>query len=134
MSSDDYRSDLWILDLFGEDQGYFDPCPFKGLDIGENGLAEDWLKWRRIYVNPPYSEPHKWVDKALESLFEANMRDQEITIVMLLKHDSSTRWFRKLHEAGSHFLLISERLSYQTGKTANFPSVLAIISNKGDVQ
>jgi len=62
------------------------------------------------------------------------MRDQEITIVMLLKHDSSTRWFRKLHEAGSHFLLISERLSYQTGKTANFPSVLAIISNKGDVQ
>ena len=55
MSSDDYRSDLWILDLFGEDRGYFDPCPFRGLDIGENGLAENWLEWRRIYVNPPRS-------------------------------------------------------------------------------
>lgn len=134
MSSDDYRSDLWILDLFGKDQGYFDPCPYKALDAGKNGLAVDWVLFGRIYVNPPYSEPHKWVDKALETLLEANMRNREITIVMLLKHDSSTRWFRKLHEAGAHFLLISERLSYQTGKTANFPSVIAILTNAGDLQ
>ena len=133
MSSDDYRSDLWILDLFGEDRGYADPCPFRGKDWGYDGLTEDWVNWRRVYVNPPYSEPHKWVDKAIETLFEANMKNREITIVMLLKHDSSTRWFRKLHEAGSHFLLISERLSYQTGKTANFPSILAILTNVGDV-
>jgi hypothetical protein len=134
MSSDDYRSDLWILDLFGEDQGYFDPCPFKAKDQGIDGLSEDWSNARKIYVNPPYSEPHKWIDKALQTLFDANMRNQEITIVMLLKHDSSTRWFRKLHEAGAHFLLVSERLSYQTGKPANFPSIIAILSNVGEVQ
>tara|TARA_R100000329_G_C7617631_1_gene219419 strand:- start:1044 stop:1469 length:426 start_codon:yes stop_codon:yes gene_type:complete len=128
LSSDDYPSDLWLLEMF---RGWFDPCPLEGKEdvMYRDGLSIDWWNQRHVYVNPPYSEPHKWVDKALDELLIANMNGKPYTCVMLLKHDSSTRWFRRLHEAGAHLMLISERLSFQTGRPCAFPSLLAVISN-----
>ena len=127
LSSDDYPSDEWILEMF---KGWFDPCPLVPKDeLVSNGLNIDWWNKRHIYVNPPYSEPHLWVEKALMELFKANMEGKPYTCVMLLKHDSSTRWFRALHEAGAHLMLISERLSFQRGSPAAFPSLMVVISN-----
>ena len=59
MSSDDYPSDLWILEMF---KGWYDPCPLllKEDVLHRNGLATEWWNQRHIYVNPPYSEPHLW--------------------------------------------------------------------------
>jgi hypothetical protein len=122
LSNDDYRTDQWILDMFPAHQ-WFDPCPLLGLNQGRDGLAIEWPS--HVFVNPPYSEPHKWVNKALDELKNGSQ-----VIVMLLKHDSSTRWFRSLHEAGAQFLLVSGRLKHQTGKSANFPSVLAVLTSK----
>tara|TARA_Y100000361_G_scaffold75641_1_gene66912 strand:- start:1469 stop:1894 length:426 start_codon:yes stop_codon:yes gene_type:complete len=131
LSSDDYPSDLWILEMF---KGWYDPCPLlpKEDALMRNGLKTDWWNQRHIYVNPPYSEPHLWVEKALNELFKANMEGKRYTCVMLLKHDSSTRWFRALHEAGAHMMLISERLSFQTGRPCAFPSLMAVISNASE--
>ena len=127
LGSDDFPSDEWILEMF---KGWFDPCPLVPKDeLVANGLNSVWWKHRHVYVNPPYSEPHLWVDKALEELFQANMAGKPFTCVLLLKHDSSTRWFRALHEAGAHMMLISERLSFQTGKPCAFPSLMAVLSN-----
>lgn len=128
LSSDDYPSDGWILHMF---KGWFDPCPLGALDNEDepDGIDIDWWNKGHVYVNPPYSEPHVWVEKALNELFEANMNGKAFTCVMLLKHDSSTRWFRALHQAGAHFLLVSERLNFQTGKPCAFPSLMAVLSN-----
>ena len=128
LSNDDYPSDEWLLEMF---KGWFDPCPLEGKEdvMYRDGLSIEWWNKRHIYVNPPYSEPHKWVDKALDELLIANMNGKQYTCVLLLKHDSSTRWFRRLHEAGAHMMLISERLSFQTGKPCAFPSLMAVISN-----
>jgi len=43
---------------------------------------------------------------------------------MLLKHDSSTEWYRLIHESGGYILMINKRLKHQTGKVAPFPSIL----------
>jgi hypothetical protein len=122
VGSDNYRTDEWILDLF---QDWFDPCPFnpnfdpiKHVD----GLKIEWED--RTFVNPPYSNPLPWVKKAIKE------HDKGKTIVMLLKHDSSTRWYQLLHMQGSQFLMFNRRLKYQTGRSANFPSVLAILSKR----
>jgi len=130
LSSNDYPTDSWILDIFSPAL-WFDPCPLGALNNPSkpDGLEVRWWNKRRIYCNPPYSEPHLWVDKALNELFEANMNGRKYTCVMLLKHDSSTQWFRKLHEAGAYFLLVSGRLSFQTGTPCAFPSLIAVISN-----
>ena len=41
--------------------------------------------------------------------------------------DTSTKWFKELQEAGAHFLWINGRLKHNTGKPANFPSMIAIL-------
>ena len=69
---------------------WFDPCP---LDENPkfNGLEVSW--GHRTYVNPPYSNPLPWVEKAIEESKKGK------TIIMLLNVDTSTKWFAKLNEA-----------------------------------
>ena len=62
-----------------------------------------------------------WVEKAIAENKKGKV------VVLLVKHDSSTKWYAKLHEAGAHFLPISGRLSF-SGKAAPFPSVLVVLS------
>jgi len=124
---DTYKTDQWILDLVGP---HYDPCPanadFDPL-LHEDGLAVSWVDQSlphngKVFVNPPYSKPKPWVKKAInESL-------QGCTVVMLLKHDTSTRWYGLLHEAGAHFLYCAKRLKHSTKTGSSFPSMLAILT------
>lgn len=57
----------------------------------ENALKEHWyLRGKRCWCNPPYSDPWPWVYKAHQ---EAKMG---ALTVMLLPGDSSTAWFQYL--------------------------------------
>ena len=117
--SDNYATDKQIMTLFDD---WFDPCP-----LDENpsidGLKIEWHN--KTYVNPPYSKPLPWVLKAIEESKKGK------TVVMLLRMDTSTKWFKELQESGAMFLWINGRLRFNTGKPANFPSMLAILTPKG---
>lgn len=116
-ANDEYASPSWIKDgLFA---GWFDPCPMtKGL-VNFDGLTSAWKD--KTFVNPPYSKPLPWVQKAIAE----NKKGK--TIVLLIKHDSSTEWFRLLHEAGAEFLMVNGRLHFNSGDAAPFPSVLVML-------
>ena len=119
MANDNYPTDIALLELF---EGWYDPC-----HLNENELRKvDGLgAWKdKTYVNPPYSNPLPWVKNAIKE----NKKGK--TIVMLLKMDTSTKWFKELQEAGAMFLWVNGRLKYQTGKPAPFPSMLAILPKK----
>ena len=118
---DDYETDEWLMDLFGD---WYDPCPNGALERCPDDLKGVWddLYPFRIFINPPYSNPLPWVKKAI-----LVNEEYEHTIALLLKHDSSTEWYRLLHEVGAHFLLVNGRLKHQTGKGAAFPSVIVIL-------
>ena len=123
MTTDDYPTDDWIMNMF---QHFHDPCPLFGKEIGKlDGLQSDWgfLNNYGVFINPPYSNVKPWVLKAIETKKEY----PDLPIVMLLKHDSSTHWYRMLHEAGSHFLPIQGRLKHGTGQACAFPSVLVVL-------
>jgi len=135
-TSDDYRTDEWILDLFPD---FFDPCPYFGKtnDNTCDGLSISWnyADYHGVFVNPPYSNPLPWVEKAIaeNKLAIETLHDPDdgydgsaLRIVMLLKHDTSTKWFRLLHEHGCHFLMVQGRLKHQTPYSAPFPSVLVV--------
>ena len=133
--NDSWITPQWVLDLIGKD--YYDPCPYNPeyADDGQHvdGLNTDWVSYsdwcdNRVFVNPAYSNPLEWVEKAiLEHKYGA-------TVIMLLKHDSSTRWYAKLHEAGAWFLPIQGRLTFTNTNPAvkemrsSFPSVLVVLS------
>ena len=114
--SDQFQSDEWILDLFGK---WFDPCPLRSRPR-RDGLSIRWRK--KTYCNPPYSETLKWVRKAIEEHKKGK------TIVLLLKHDSSTEYYRLLHEEKAKFLLINQRIRYGRKDVAPFPSLLAVLN------
>jgi hypothetical protein len=122
-TTDDYPTDEWIMRHF---EDYFDPCPLGGLSDPHvpDGLKISWgIITEHVFINPPYSNPKAWVSKAIvERNSWPNMK-----IVMLLKHDSSTHWYRMLHEAGAHFLPIQGRLKHGTGQACAFPSVLVFL-------
>jgi len=115
---DNYSTPDWLMEIFA---GWFDPCP---LDDSPkiNGLEIEWKD--KTYVNPPDSNPLGWVEKAIEE----NKKGK--TIVMLLRVDTSTKWFSKLVEANAEILWFSRRLRFKDNKGANFPSMLVILSKE----
>ena len=122
-AGDSWSSPPWIWHLVGN---CFDPCPLND-NPSFDGLELDWVKESmnvglRVYVNPPYSNVMPWVIKAIEE----NKRGCKV--IMLLKHDSSTRWYAKLKEANAHMLMPMQRLKFG-GKSGGcaFPSLLVVL-------
>lgn len=106
----------WILK--GLFKGWFDPCPLSSMPK-EDGLTIPWRD--RTFVNPPYSDMAAWVEKAILE------HRQGKTIALLLKLDSSTKWFLKLQEARAYFITFFQRLRFVNNMNAPFPSVLALL-------
>lgn len=119
---DNYDTPTWIKNLF---VGWFDPCPINNGELREFDGLGDWKD--KTFVNPPYSNPLKWIEKAIEESKKGK------TIVMLLRVDTSTKWYARLVEANAHFLWFAERLRFGDKKPANFPSMLVILSHKAQV-
>ena len=114
MSGDNYATPAWLLDVFS---GWFDPCPLNP-DYTTNGLDIAWGS--RTYVNPPYSNPLKWVEKAITEKHNGKL------VVMLLRADSSTRYFQRCQEEGE-VIYFGRRIKFN-GKTPYFASMLVIFN------
>jgi hypothetical protein len=117
--SDDHPTDEWLYYGFAF-ENWFDPCPLFGEEWFGDGLKMEWPDC--TYVNPPYRNPMPWVDKALETARKGKR------VIMLMKHDSSTKWWSKLHESGARFLPIMGRLKYGQDTGCAFPSVLVVLN------
>lgn len=119
--SDNWKTPKWLMRHFGR---HYDPCP-SIIEPGIDGLIDGW--YSPAYCNPPYSQPGKWVDKALEQ------QKKGVDIVMLLRVDPSTRWYKKLVEAGAHFFYCNERLKFSESKgSPNFASMLVFLEGRDE--
>jgi len=120
--SDKYQTDKWVLDLVC-DENTWDPCPINwNRDLHACSLVIEWDSADNIFINPPYSNPLPWVQKAIETNHNYGTR-----IVMLLKHDTSTTWYKLLHQADAKILMFGSRLKHRTRKGAAFPQILAVL-------
>ncbi|MGV9142136.1 MAG: DNA N-6-adenine-methyltransferase, partial [Promethearchaeota archaeon] len=113
-----WKTPEWLLNHF---KNHFDPCP---LNPKKDGLKIDWES--PAFVNPPYSEPKKWVKKAVKE------KKKGVNICMLLKCDPSTSWYKLLIENKARFCYINNRLKFkniESGKndSAYFPSMLVFL-------
>jgi len=127
--SDSFHTDIWIKDMFPT---AFDPCPFNPEwdETNYDGLVDEWdYESGIIFVNPPYSNPLPWVERCLAELFRARMECRKLVIILLVKHDSSTKWYARIHEYGSKFLMIGERLKYGQKRGAAFPSLMVVMNS-----
>ena len=94
----------WILSLF---EGWYDPCPLNPEGMREkDGLNDAPDSVDRIYCHPPYSDSEEWVDWCIRQAKRGKL------VALLLKHDHSTKWYSKLHNADAVALLINKRLAF----------------------
>jgi site-specific DNA-methyltransferase (adenine-specific) len=60
----------------------------------QDGLKQDWSKYRSIFINPPFNQlPHGgWIPKILSELD----KNKEQTIVLFVPVKTETKWFHTL--------------------------------------
>jgi len=112
--NDDWETPDWLMEHF---DNHYDPCPTfrqEGLKLKfVDGLKTDWES--PAFVNPPYSKPLPWVKKAVKEAKKG------ISVVMLLRVDPSTKWYKLLMEHGCHVAFFNERVRFKgTTKPPNF--------------
>ena len=105
----DWKTPKNIYDVYMK-LGYFDPCP---TDAKFDGLNIEWGK--KNFVNPPYKDISKWVDKAIEE------KSKGKNIVMLIPARTDTKWFRRLYENNCRIEFVQGRLKFSEGGGGSFP-------------
>ncbi len=120
-SSDDWGTPAWLRRVF---EGWDDPCPLGGASDGSDGLLREWGD--RTFANIPYSRGH--VDRFVEKAILEARRGK--TIVLLVRVDTSTRWWFKLVEAGAIFAPFLGRLDFEgkAGGKAPVPVTLVFLA------
>jgi len=124
--SDEWYTPSWLFDLLHKEFNFnLDPCSKENnLNcknyFNENGLNQKWFG--NVFVNPPYSNISKWVEKCFNETKNCNV------IVLLIPARTDTRYFHDYcMNAASELRFIKGRLKFSASKnSAPFPSVVVI--------
>lgn len=86
----------------------------------DDAFSKPWnpISQTKAWMNPPYSNPKPWVEKAL---FEA--KENKVCTVALLPADTSTKWFHlMLHNKNVHIEYLPKRVRFLfRGKRSGSP-------------
>jgi phage N-6-adenine-methyltransferase len=98
-SSDEWSTPQDVVDVLSGWFGPFDLDPCCRPETakapaffakGDDGLTQPWHG--RVWVNPPYSDPRPWIEKAIQTVESGEAR----RVVMLLPCSTDTAWFHDL--------------------------------------
>lgn len=120
------KSDNWATpqDIYDKymSLGYFDPCP---LEPDFDWLHIDWQE--NCFVNPPYSEIRKWLEKAISEIEKGNCRKA----LFLIPARTDVRWFHDLIYNQYNIQFIKGRLKFGgSNNSAPFPSMFVWVKSK----
>lgn len=122
-NSDDWRTPKIIYDFYIEENNYFDPCPYHA---NFDGLNIEWKE--ENFVNPPYSQINKWIDKSIEEHKKGKV------VVLLIPARTDTKYFRKLVDYGCFITFVTGRLHFNESNSAPFPSCYIILTGNNKIQ
>lgn len=74
----------------------------------ENGLDDDSNWFGTVWLNPPYSDPAPWINKAVA----AHQSGDIDAAVILVNNATETGWFQKLIEHSAAFCILSRRVAF----------------------
>lgn len=106
----------WLNNIWKFD---FDPCP---VNPKFDGLNVEWGKSN--YVNPPFNQMGKWVEKAYSEYLKGKK------VIMLIPARTDTAYFHKYLMRAAQIWFIKGRLKYDDGKNpAPFPTMIVIFDS-----
>jgi site-specific DNA-methyltransferase (adenine-specific) len=85
-----------------------------------DGLSQRWYG-NNVWMNPPYSQVGKWMEKAYNECLE-HVRTQ---VVCLVPARTDARWFHNFAQHANEIIFLQGRIRFVGGKSvAPFPSVI----------
>ena len=141
----EYYTPKKVVKYFGEFQ--YDPATTKEKaaefnienydTIETNGLTKDWSKYKKIWINPPFSEKDKFIKKAYDTYRE----NPYIYIYILFPIEFlTTGKFHTITEGlGGKIFLPSGRIQFESGlgkrsKAPAFGSVVLKVQDKWEIE
>ena len=100
-----------------------------GIGLPRDGLAADWSYHKRVFVNPPYSQVAKWVQKAYEESRKGCI------VVCLVKSCTDTKWWHEYAMKADVIIFLQGRVKFGGATTgAPFPSCILVFKNNCPAQ
>jgi phage N-6-adenine-methyltransferase len=114
-SSDEWATPQAVVDVLAGWFGPFDLDPCCRPETAkapaywtksDDGLLQPWHG--RVWVNPPYSNPRPWIEKAIS----ASSRGEVRRVVMLLPGSTDTTWFHDLVMPHADLIFMRGRIRF----------------------
>lgn len=139
----EYYTPKSVVDFFGKFE--YDPATTKekaeefGVleydTIDTDGLTKDWTKYRRIWINPPFTIKHKFLAKACDTYRECK---NDIYILFPIEFLTTKRFHDCVGGIGGRLYIPNGRINFQSGlgkqgKSPAFGSVVMKIQDKWEI-
>lgn len=140
----EYYTPKNVVDFFGKFD--YDPATtiekakeFEILDydtIETDGLSKDWSKYKKIWINPPFTIKHEFLEKAYKTYEQTK---NEIYILFPIEFLTTKRFYEASKNWGGKLYIPNGRINFQsgigkTGKAPAFWSVVMKIQDSWEVQ
>lgn len=102
--------------------------------IETDGLKQDWTKYKRIWINPPFTIKHKFIEKAWETYKKAH---NEIFILFPIEFMTTAKFHNSVK--GGKLFIPNGRINFisglgKKGKSPAFGSVVLKLQDKWEVE
>ena len=102
--------------------------------IETDGLKQDWTKYKRIWINPPFTRKHEFIAKAWETY---KIAKNEIYILFPIEFLTTLRFYNSVK--GGKLFIPNGRINFESGlgkkgKSPAFGSVVLKIQDNWEVE
>lgn len=102
--------------------------------IETNGLLQDWTKYKKIWINPPFTKKHEFIAKAWQTYKKAG---NEIFILFPIEFLTTARFHNSV--GGGKLFIPNGRINFESGlgkkgKSPAFGSIVMKIQDKWEIE
>lgn len=100
--------------------------------IETDGLKTDWTKYKRIWINPPFTIKHEFLKKAVDTFAKTRA---DIYILFPIEFITTKRFHEILKEWGGIIYVPNGRIKFQSGlgKKASSPAFGSCVMKLADI-
>jgi phage N-6-adenine-methyltransferase len=144
VKDDNYYTPKYVVDYFYPDGFDYDPatCESKAIEFGvehydtieTDGFTKDWTKYKKIWLNPPFTRKHEFLQKAVETYKEAH---NDIYVLFPIEFLTTAK-FHDL-DCKCKLFIPKGRINFESGlgkkgKSPAFGSVIIKLDNENSIE
>lgn len=104
--------------------------------IETDGLKQDWSKYNKIWINPPFTQKHKFLEKAVITYKKVK---NNIYILFPIEFITTNRFRQAMQDVCGKIYIPNGRINFESGlgkkgKSPAFGSVIMKLQDKWEIE